>query len=201
MNHNLTFEETELLKQTIQGKWEYIDGVVNVDGSVWFGNSLLTKIPFKFGYVTKNFDISCNKLTSLKNSPSWVKGNFVCYNNQLTSLQYCTQEINGDFDFHKNKITDLKHFPSRVDGKISIGTNSLKLNNELFEMFARLNGEERITHFNYLSDELRQQIPIQFGITDQNVMDDIWASYLMIYHNWKKNNTVSFTSLAPASIF
>ena len=65
------------------------DGSIDVHNSVDLNGKVLTKIPIKFNNVYGNFDCSYNNLTSLENSPKWIKVSFFCIENSLTSLEGC----------------------------------------------------------------------------------------------------------------
>ena len=65
------------------------DGSIDVHNSVDLNGKVLTKIPIKFNNVYGNFDCSYNNLTSLENSPKWIKVSFFCIENRLTSLEGC----------------------------------------------------------------------------------------------------------------
>ncbi len=65
------------------------DGSIDVDGAVDLLHLNLTKIPIKFNNVYGNFDCSYNLLTSLENSPKWIRDSFFCIENSLTSLEGC----------------------------------------------------------------------------------------------------------------
>ena len=74
-------------------------GEIDVDGKVNLMNKQFKEIPYKFGKVTKYFDLSGNKnLTSLKNCPNYVGGFFNCNSCiNLDLLEGCPKEVNGDF--------------------------------------------------------------------------------------------------------
>ena len=72
-----------------------------------------------------SYDISNNKLTSLKNCPSFVKGNFDCSHNNLTSLRDGPQEVQGSYYCNFNKITSLDGIAKIIGGGIDISYNEL----------------------------------------------------------------------------
>lgn len=159
----LTEEQSILLNRGIRGSWppakiKYKDGLVNVKGNINLGSENLTTIPFQFGYVTENFNCENNKLTSLKGCPYEVDGFFCAFNN-LTSLEY---------------------FPKKVKGIISLDYNPYILNDKLFEDIKRIKHDFNFQRYDTFLLQLRSHIPIQFGVTDQSVIDEIWQSYMHI---------------------
>jgi hypothetical protein len=71
------------------------------------------------------YDISDNKLTSLKNCPSFVKGNFNCSLNNLTSLRDGPQEVQGSYNCADNKITSLDGIAKIIGGGVDVSYNQL----------------------------------------------------------------------------
>jgi len=56
------------------------------------------------------YEIRNNKITSLKNAPTFVKGNFNCSDNLLgsgTGLQYGPEEVQGNYNCDGNKLISL----------------------------------------------------------------------------------------------
>lgn len=160
----LTKQQIKLLNERIDGIWEYKDGLVNVNGSIWLTNYNFTKIPVKFGKVSDYFG---------------------CHSNELTTLRGCPSEVGGDFDCHSNKLVNLDYAPTKIGGKFDCEDNPFQLNDKLFEYLARID-KNKINEYNALMQELKNQIPIQFGITDKNVIKQIWQSYMNILEG--KNN-------------
>jgi hypothetical protein len=82
----LTKEQIEFLDEVVSvgGKWTLnSEGKIDVDGSVWFINTNLTKIPVEFGRVSASL---------------------YCYDNNLTSLEGCPDEVGGNFSFKSNNL-------------------------------------------------------------------------------------------------
>ena len=93
------------------------DGFVDVDGTVDLSyNRELTKLPLKFGKVTRDFYCYDNKLTTLEGAPREVGGNFDCSNNQLTTLEGGPNVVVGYFDCSNNQLTALEGSPREVGG-------------------------------------------------------------------------------------
>ena len=84
------------------------DGTVDVDGDANLFKMNLTKIPVKFGVVTRDFLCDHNQLTSLEGSPVEVGGFFACAHNQLTSLIGCPEEVRVGFYCNHNPINFTK---------------------------------------------------------------------------------------------
>ena len=108
----------------IQGTYELVDGVYNVDGNVYL-NKQVEILPFKFGKVSGNFYCIDNILTSLEGTPNSVGGHFYCYNNYLTSLNGAPKSVGGDFFCSLNKLTSLKGCPISVCGHFYCYSNKL----------------------------------------------------------------------------
>jgi hypothetical protein len=92
------------------------NGYVNVNGNAIIIKQI-TKIPIKFGIVTRYFDCSYNQLTSLEGGPKEVGGHFSCSFNQLTSLEGAPNKVGGSFYCTGNQLTSLKGIPEKIRGK------------------------------------------------------------------------------------
>ena len=133
------------------------DGTIDVNGCVNLYNRGLTKIPFKFGEVTGNFDCSLNQLTSLEGcpkevggefdcysnknklkdligGPQEVGGNYICYNNQLETLEGCAGDIVGHLYCLNNKL-EMLDCSSVINGSIYCAGNGFKEEPEFFGVF------------------------------------------------------------------
>jgi hypothetical protein len=97
---------------------------VDVYGSVYIDEKL-TEIPFKFGRVSKNFYCNGNKLTTLKNCPTFVGGEFNCSDNLLTSLEGCPTFVGGEFNCVSNRITSLIYSPVSLTDNFKCSHNLL----------------------------------------------------------------------------
>jgi len=138
--------ETLLKKYYIKNYTINSDGSVDVAGNVDLTFKSLTKLPFKFNKVGKNFycnvnqladlegvprvvgrnfDFSFNKLINLNGAPQEVKGSFGCPNNQLISLEGAPKEVGSHFDCSRNQLTNLKGAPQKVGGDFSCSRNQL----------------------------------------------------------------------------
>lgn len=155
----LTQSQIEWLNESIYGTWQYKNGVVNVEGSLYAVSINLTSIPVQFGKVTGDFAVNNNSLTSLKGCPHTVGKGFYCWNNKLTSLEYV---------------------PTKIGEKINCNGNQFILNDKLFEDLKRIGGEEKIHFYDEFIQSLYDQISIQFGVTDKDIIDKIFMSYLDI---------------------
>ena len=102
------------------------DGTVDVDGEVYLHFQHLTKLPLKFGKVSKNFYCGNNNLTTLDGSPKWTGGGFFCFCNQLTSLKGGPIEVDGVFKCSENQLTTLVGGPSKVGSDYFCGNNDLR---------------------------------------------------------------------------
>ncbi len=110
-------------------------GIVNYniseDGSVDCNQNInlfaidLNKIPFRFGIINGSFDISNNKLISLKNCPKYIESLFDCSENILTSLEFGPEYVGGSYWCHQNKLTTLKGCIDEVYGYFNCSNNLL----------------------------------------------------------------------------
>jgi hypothetical protein len=101
------------------------DGSIDYDGDVDLSDKDLEKLPFNFRKVTRHFNCSDNKLTSLEGAPKEVGGGFYCSINRLTSLNGAPKEVGMDFDCSFNKLTSLKGAPKEVGGYFNCSHNNL----------------------------------------------------------------------------
>jgi hypothetical protein len=101
------------------------DNKINTRYGVNLSRMNLDSIPFKFGIVNGNFDISGNNLTDLEGCPDVVTGYFSAANNKLTSLKGCPNKIDKDLYLYQNYLTDLEHFPKKIKASVYIRNNKL----------------------------------------------------------------------------
>lgn len=99
------------------------DLTVDVNENVKLSGKNLKTIPIQFGVVNGSFDISFNKLKSLKGSPYQVDGDFYCFRNELTSLKYCPQKIGNSISCSGNQIDTLYYLPAKIGGDFNCGHN------------------------------------------------------------------------------
>ena len=100
------------------------DMSIDVDGSVYFGNTIfsLKKLPINFNKVTGDFICHREVLTSLDGSPNELGGVFICNFNKLKSLKGCPKIVD-DFQCVANNIQSLEDGPEIVKDMFSIGRN------------------------------------------------------------------------------
>src|SRR6266568_1612305 len=98
------------------------NGLVNIKGSC-FLKKQTSKLPIKFGIVTRNFLIGNNKLTSLEGSPREC-GSFECNNNQLVSLAGGPEQTEY-YHCERNKLTDLIGGPKIASFRMRCQNNPL----------------------------------------------------------------------------
>lgn len=159
---SLTKQQINWLAKVVQGIYKYEDGVVNVKGSVLIRNLQRCKIlPVQFGIITGGFHCNLGELITLKGAPLEIEDSFWCDNNELTNLDY---------------------MPKLVNWAIRISGNPFALNDKLFEDIKRIGGKRKIYDFDELMRELRDDIPRQFGILDEKVIEQIWKSYMDILY-------------------
>ncbi len=95
---------------------------VDLSNSPIFFDSM-RKLNYIFNIIEGWFDISNNKLKTLKRCPYLVLGYFNCSNNRLSSLRYCPDKVQGDFLAHNNLIKSLKFVPTHIQGSFDIADN------------------------------------------------------------------------------
>lgn len=100
------------------------DGSIDYDGDIDMNNKDLKEIPFNFNRVNGHFNVSSNKLTSLKGSPKYIKTSFFCHKNNLTSLEGCPDKVKS-FLCYENELTSLKYGPSVVGRDYDCSNNKL----------------------------------------------------------------------------
>jgi len=71
------------------------------------------------------YDVSDNRLTSLKNCPYFVKGNFLCSYNRLTSLEYGPQEVQGNYIATNNQLTSLNGIATKIFRSLKLSHNKI----------------------------------------------------------------------------
>lgn len=71
------------------------------------------------------YDISENRIKSLKNCPKFVKFDFLCSENYLTSLEYGPEEVQGHYVCSNNKLTSLDGIARIVGGNIVFSYNNI----------------------------------------------------------------------------
>jgi hypothetical protein len=105
--------------------YEWVNGKLNVSGSVDLREKNLKKLPFDFGLVTGRFYCNKNSLTSLLGAPRGVGKDFYCSHNQLTSLQGGPKKVGGGFVCSNNLITSLHGAPDIVGEYFDCSNNLL----------------------------------------------------------------------------
>jgi len=116
------------IEEFIKGSWVLNEkGEVDVDGDVDLSHQFLDKIPFKFGRVSGDFDLSGNfNLFSLNGCPTFVGGNFDCRGTIITSLEYSPTQVGGNFNCEFIKtFKSLKFSPTYVGGIFNCMGNRL----------------------------------------------------------------------------
>jgi hypothetical protein len=105
----LTPEQIEWLDECTRGKWTLNPqtGLVDVNGGFYCDYQNLTDFKgVRFGVVTRDFDCTGNKLTSLEGAPQEVGMNFYCFGNELTSLEGAPQKVGGGFYCFSNPVSE-----------------------------------------------------------------------------------------------
>lgn len=138
-------------------------GLVNVEKSVDLSRKDLTYIPIQFGYVMGDFDISGNKLVTLKGSPLYVYGDFEASGNNLTTLKHTPKRVTGAYNVSMNEIEHLNYFSTQVEGSIYLSGNHIK---ELKNMPQTVNG----------TFDVSSNLLTSLNGAPQEVKGDLWAA-------------------------
>ena len=75
-----------------------------------------------------SYDIQNNKIRSLKNAPSFVKGNFICDDNLLgmgSGLKYGPEEVQGNYNCSGNKLVSLDGIATLIGPRLTMDDNRL----------------------------------------------------------------------------
>lgn len=77
---------------------------VDVNGDVNLSFRNITELPsyIEFNEIKGSFDISENKMVTLRGCPRTVHSNFFCYNNQLSTLDHFPEYVGGKLFCHGN---------------------------------------------------------------------------------------------------
>lgn len=121
-------DDTLTIEECINGTFELVDGLYNVNGDVKFPpkyKSATKKIKFKFGKVTGDFDCSGTGLATLENCPVEVGGNFECGSNLIKNLKNAPAVVGGDFVATNCKLASLQGAPNKINGGFFIAGNNL----------------------------------------------------------------------------
>lgn len=91
---------------------------VTVNGDVYLKDCNIDKLPLKFR-ETGYFDISFNRLETLKGVPDKVNGDFDCGANKLTSLDFFPSYVSQDAYVIYNKIKKIdEKYKLQVNGQL-----------------------------------------------------------------------------------
>ncbi len=118
--------------------------IVNVKKEVDLQSRNIVNIPFKFGHIEGDFNISDNYISDVNFLPFYINGSFkAVYNhieninvpivkkniqlgeNHITSFQFNQNIIDGFLDLSRNKIQNIKGIP-HVNDFIALNENELK---------------------------------------------------------------------------
>lgn len=84
------------------------DGSIDVKGDVILSRLVKGRIPIPFNRISGNFICCDSELTTLENSPRYIKGNFNVDKNKLTNLENSPISIGGYFSVEYNNLISLK---------------------------------------------------------------------------------------------
>lgn len=81
---------------------------IDVDFDVVLSGLIKGRIPLKFNNINGTFICCKSELTTLENSPRYIKGNFNVDKNKLTNLENSPISIGGYFSVEYNNLISLK---------------------------------------------------------------------------------------------
>lgn len=127
--------------------YEIVDGLINVKGNVYLGNTTwsqdgktvttrthpaikehgsLHNLGIRFGHVTGNFTCDSVGLSSLEGCPTHVGGTFKCSYNNIKSLEGGPKIVEGNYDCSRNNnLTSFNGCAQRIDGALIAGFSSV----------------------------------------------------------------------------
>lgn len=74
--------------------------------------------------ISKNLNVSHNKLKSFENCPSLIGGNIICHSNKdMNSFKGIQSEINGDLDISNCSFSNFLDFPNLIKGNLHASIN------------------------------------------------------------------------------
>lgn len=119
LSHNI---QNYSIEKNDQKKW-----VVYVNGDVHLHNKNLTCLPVQFAGVEGTFNVSKNKLTSLKGSPSHAQ-EFLCSGNLLTDLVGGPQYVQTTYIALENPLLSLNGAALQVKDTVVLDMRMLREN-------------------------------------------------------------------------
>lgn len=124
---SLSDEQQEFLSQII-GKYQVVDGEVNISGPVDLSRRKISKVPVKFGSVSGSFDCSRNNLNSFEFLPDFCT-NYYLYDNPgykgtLENINLQLQKVDSYQSLWVKFIQECLNFHVWSDGK----TNDFAMN-------------------------------------------------------------------------
>ena len=84
MTETITIEQFVFKYLTIDGSWDYIEGKINIVGNVTLRP--IRQIPFKFGFVTGDFNADRCLLDNMMNFPDVINGSLSARSNNFTII-------------------------------------------------------------------------------------------------------------------
>lgn len=101
--------------------------MIDVYSNVDLSNQNISNLPdyIQFRKILGSFNISHNKLTTLKGCPHRIKASFYCNNNEIDSLEFGPIQVEGSYLCHGNNLTSLEFLPEYVNN-LSCSDNLLK---------------------------------------------------------------------------
>jgi len=174
-------QQMMFLNEVVEGEWEVVGGEVVVTGNVDMSDKELTKIPYKFKYVSGYFDCSENKLTTLKNCPKEIGGQFKCSSNNLKNVKYISKikrYVESDsyaiYNLKDNPLTTLQHIPK----KIKMGCVYFDWSDDIYKYFN--NNLDKVHFWNLIYNyiDLFHNLPQSINYISPNLERDDLKYYL-----------------------
>ena len=103
-----------------------LEGSPDSCGYYFISHMDITNLEGSPDFIDTGFYIShCDKLTSLKGSPTHVGGDYLLNNCPITSLEGCPKIINDSFGCIHTNIKDFRGGPDKVEGNLSASGSPL----------------------------------------------------------------------------
>lgn len=100
------------------------DLTIDVSDDVYLDNRRYTELPFAFGEVDGDFDVSSSHFTTLKGFPKVIQENLYMNKNYLlTTLEHFPLEVNGNVELEDTPISSLIYIPKGTHIVSLYGTN------------------------------------------------------------------------------
>lgn len=180
------------------------DGLFTVDSVSMKGVSLKNKnlssltggLPFTFGEIWGDFDVSNSKITSLDGSPKSVNGDFWCVNTDITTLDGGPEIVNGFVNINNcQNLKSLKGAPKKVGSDFVVGNcpklETLDGSPETVAVHMTVSNCKGLTHLNTNT----KNVGVNFTIKDCPNLISINGSPIVVSGDFNISNCNKLKSL------